>query len=58
MKEKLRQMIRTAEAKQKDALREAMEKAARRPDRTPPADRLRPTEERAVLVRLPSPVTG
>ncbi len=30
------------------------EQAARRPDRTPPDDRPRPTEERAVLVRLPS----
>ena len=58
MKEKLRQMIRTAEARQKDALREAMEQAARRPDRTPPAERPRPTEERCVLIRRPRLVTG
>ena len=53
----IREMIRAAAARHKAALREAMEQAARRPDRTPPDDRPRPTEERAVLVRLP-PVTG
>ena len=53
MSDTIREMIRTAEARQKAALLEAMEQAARRPDRTPPEDRPRPTEERAVLIRRP-----
>lgn len=38
--------------------RKEQEQAARRPDRTPPDDRPRPTEERAVLIRRPRSVTG
>lgn len=51
----IREMIRRA-AKQ-ETTRKEQEQAARRTDRTPPDDRPRPTEKRAVLVRLP-PVTG
>ena len=47
----IREMIRRA-AKQEPPRKE-QEQAARRPDRTPPDDRPRPTEERCVLVRLP-----
>ena len=53
MSDKIRQMIRAATVKQGPAPLEEREQAARRPDRTPPDDRPRPTEERAVLVRLP-----
>ena len=49
----VREMIQTALAKQATAPLKEREQAARRPDRTPPDDRPRPTEERAVLVRLP-----
>ena len=49
----VREMIRTALAKQATAPLKEREQAARRPDRTPPDDRPCPTEERAVLVRLP-----
>ena len=53
MTEKLRQMIRAAAARHKTSPRKEQEQAARRPDRTPPEDRPRPTEERAVLIRRP-----
>ena len=53
MSDKIRQMIRAATVKQGPAPLEEQEQAARRTDRTPPDDRPRPTEERAVLVRLP-----
>ena len=53
MTEKLRQMIRAAAARHKEPPRKEQEQAARRPDRTPPDDRPRPTEERAVLIRRP-----
>ena len=49
----VRDMIRAAAAKQGKPLEER-EQAARRPDRTPPDDRPRPTENRALLARLPS----
>ena len=52
MSDKIRRMIRAATVKQK-APRKEQEQDAHRPDRTPPDDRPRPTEERAVLVRLP-----
>ena len=48
----VRQMIRASTVKQAPAPLEKREQAARRPDRTPSDDRPRPTEERAVLVRL------
>ena len=47
----IREMIRRAS--KQEPPRKEQEQAARRPDRTPPDDRPRPTEERAVLVRLP-----
>lgn len=50
----IREMIRAAAARHKAAPRKEQEQAARRPDRTPPDDRPRPTEERAVFARLPS----
>ena len=46
--------VRFATVKQGPAPLKEREQAARRPDRTPPDDRPRPTEERAVLVLLPS----
>ena len=49
----VRDMIRAAAAKQGKPL-EAREQAARRPDRTPPDDRPRPTENRAVLIYRPA----
>ena len=53
----IREMIRAAAARHKEAPRKGQEQAARRPDRTPPDDRPRPTEERAVLICRPV-VTG
>lgn len=53
----IREMIRNAAAAATAAQQE-QEQAARRPDRTPPEDRPRPTEERAVLIRRPRLVTG
>lgn len=58
MSDRIRQMIRNAEAAAAAARRERREQAARRTDRTPPEDRPRPTENRAVLIRRPRPVTG
>ena len=52
MSDKIRRMIRNAAAAAA-APRSELEQATRRPDRTPPPDRPRPTENRAVLVRLP-----
>ena len=52
----IREMIRRA-AKQEPPRKE-QEQAARRPDRTPPDDRPRPTEERCVLIRRHRAVTG
>ena len=49
----IREMIRAATVKQGPVPLEEREQAARRPDRTPPDNRPSPTEERAVLVRLP-----
>ena len=49
----VRQMIRASTVKQAPAPLEKREQAARRPDRTPPDDRPRPTEERAVLICRP-----
>ena len=54
----VREMIRTALAKQATAPLKEREQAARRPDRTPPDDRHRPTEERCVLIRRHRAVTG
>ena len=51
----IREMIRRA-AKQEPPRKE-QEQAARRPDCTPPAERPRPTDERAVLICRPV-VTG
>lgn len=53
----IREMIRAAAARHKEAPRKEQEQAARRTDCTPPDDRPRPTEERAVLIRRPV-VTG
>ena len=55
-KPSIREMIRRA-AKQEPPRKE-QEQAARRPDRTPPDDQPRPTEERCVLIRRHRAVTG
>ena len=54
MSDKIRRMIRAATVKQTPAPLKDREQAARRPDRTPPDDRPRPTENRAVLIYRPA----